>query len=259
MVAHWMGKSSLTGNALVPLLIGRQGCGKSSFCRILLPPELRDYYNDRITFKNETDLNLGLTSFALINIDEFDKVTQRQQVLLKYLLSTADVKFRPPYGKAVKQYRRYASFMGTTNDAKPLSDPTGSRRFLCVEVTGDIDFSDTLDHRQLYAQLRQQVLDGERYWLNDEETRSLIEDNERFQRVNGLEEMIAETFTQPSGDDAGRWWTVSEISQRLQERYRSQEIRNSSLATIGRTLSLPRFHFESKRRPQGMVYKLAER
>ena len=259
MVAHWMGKSSLTGNALVPLLIGRQGCGKSSFCRILLPPELRDYYNDRITFKNETDLNFGLTSFALINIDEFDKVTQRQQVLLKYLLSTADVKFRPPYGKAVKQYRRYASFMGTTNDPKPLSDPTGSRRFLCVEVTGDIDFSDTLDHRQLYAQLRQQVLDGERYWLDDEETRSLIEDNERFQRVNGLEEMIAETFTQPSGDDAGRWWTVSEISQRLQERYRSQEIRNSSLATIGRTLSLPRFHFESKRRPQGMVYKLAER
>ena len=259
MVAHWMGKSSLTGNALVPLLIGRQGCGKSSFCRILLPPELRDYYNDRITFKNETDLNLGLTSFALINIDEFDKVTQRQQVLLKYLLSTADVKFRPPYGKAVKQYRRYASFMGPTNDPKPLSDPTGSRRFLCVEVTGDIDFSDTLDHRQLYAQLRQQVLDGERYWLDDEETRSLIEDNERFQRVNGLEEMIAETFTQPSGDDAGRWWTVSEISQRLQERYRSQEIRNSSLATIGRTLSLPRFHFESKRRPQGMVYKLAER
>jgi len=120
-----MGRSSLTGNALVPLLIGPQGCGKSSFCRILLPPELRDYYNDRISFKNETDLNLGLTSFALINIDEFDKVTQRQQVVLKYLLSTADVKYRPPYGKAMKQFRRYASFMGTTNEPQPLTDPTG--------------------------------------------------------------------------------------------------------------------------------------
>ena len=82
MVAHWQGKQSLTGNALVPLLIGRQGCGKSSFCRILLPKVLRDYYNDRINFKNETDLNLGLTSFALINIDEFDKTTARQQILL---------------------------------------------------------------------------------------------------------------------------------------------------------------------------------
>ncbi|MFS6555134.1 VapE domain-containing protein, partial [Parabacteroides distasonis] len=75
MTAHWMGRAGLTGNALTPLLIGSQGCGKSSFCRILLPPELRDYYNDRINFKNENDLNLGLTSFALINIDEFDKTT----------------------------------------------------------------------------------------------------------------------------------------------------------------------------------------
>ena len=259
MVAHWMGRSSLTGNALVPLLIGRQGCGKSSFCRILLPQELRDYYNDRISFRNETDLNLGLTSFALINIDEFDKVTQRQQVLLKYLLSTADVKFRPPYGKAMKQYRRYASFIGTTNEPKPLNDPTGSRRFVCVEVTGDIDFSDTLDHRQLYAQLHQLVDEGERYWLDDSETEVLIEENERFQRVNALVEMIAETFGEPANDDDGHWWTLGEIAACLQQRYRSQDTRALSIRSIGKVMNYPRFHFSSKRRAQGMVYWLAER
>jgi len=258
MVAHWMGRSSLTGNALVPLLIGRQGCGKSSFCRILLPQQLRDYYNDRISFKSETDLSLGLTSFALINIDEFDKVTQRQQVLLKYLLSTADVKFRPPYGKAVRQYRRYASFIGTTNEPKPLNDPTGSRRFVCAEVTGDIDFSDTLEHSQLYAQLRQQVVDGERYWLNDEETQTLISENERFQRVNGLEEMIAETFRAPQSNEEGRWWTVSEVSNALQLRYRSQDTRNMTLQSIGYALNASRFGFESKRKAQGMVYWLKD-
>ena len=259
MVAHWMGRSSLTGNALVPLLIGRQGCGKSSFCRILLPHELRDYYNDRISFKNETDLNLGLTSFALINIDEFDKVTQRQQVLLKYLLSTADVKFRPPYGKAMKQYRRYASFIGTTNEAKPLNDPTGSRRFVCTEVTGDIDFADTVDHAQLYAQLRQLVNDGERYWLNDEETATLIEENERFQHVNAIEEMIAETFRKPAAEEEGRWWTLGEIVSHLQQRYRSQDTRTLSIRSLGRVMNIPRFHFDSKRRTQGMVYWLATR
>ena len=259
MVAHWQGRKSLTGNALVPLLIGRQGCGKSSFCRILLPHELRDYYNDRISFKNETDLNLGLTSFALINIDEFDKVTQRQQVLLKYLLSTADVKFRPPYGKAMKQYRRYASFIGTTNEAKPLNDPTGSRRFVCTEVTGDIDFADTVDHAQLYAQLRQLVNDGERYWLNDEETATLIEENERFQHVNAIEEMIAETFRKPAAEEEGRWWTLGEIVSHLQQRYRSQDTRTLSIRSLGRVMNIPRFHFDSKRRTQGMVYWLATR
>ena len=259
MVAHWMGRSSLTGNALVPLLIGRQGCGKSSFCRILLPQQLRDYYNDRINFKNETDLNLGLTSFALINIDEFDKTTQRQQVVLKYLLSTADVKFRPPYGKAVRQYRRYASFIGTTNQPKPLNDPTGSRRFVCVEVTGDIDFSDTLDHGQLYAQLRQQVTDGQRYWLDDEETRVLISENDRFQRVNGLEEMIAQAFRRPADSNEGRWWTVAEISTLLKQRFSSADTRALTLSSLGQVLNYPRFGFESKRRAQGMVYRVVER
>ena len=93
MVAQWRESDrQLTGNALTPLLIGRQGCGKTRFCKILLPEELRDYYNDKINFKNEFDLNIALTSFALINIDEFDKTTSSQQIVLKYLLSSADRK-----------------------------------------------------------------------------------------------------------------------------------------------------------------------
>jgi predicted P-loop ATPase len=105
-----------------------------------LPYDLRDYYNDRINFKNENDLNLGLTSFGLINLDEFDKITQRQQIVLKYLVSTADLKYRPPYGKAYSEHRRFASFIGTTNEMMPLTDPSGGRRFVCVMVKDDIDF-----------------------------------------------------------------------------------------------------------------------
>ena len=90
MVAQWReSDKQLTGNALTPLLIGRQGCGKTRFCKILLPPELRDYYNDKINFKNEFDLNIALTMFALINIDEFDKTTSSQQIVLKYLTQRA--------------------------------------------------------------------------------------------------------------------------------------------------------------------------
>ena len=258
MVAHWQGRKSLTGNALVPLLIGEQGCGKSSFCRILLPPELRDYYNDRISFKNETDLNLGLTSFALINIDEFDKTTQRQQVLLKYLLSTADVKFRPPYGKAVKQYRRYASFIGTTNQVKPLSDPTGSRRFVCAEVTGLIDFEDSLDHRQLYAQLKQEVADGQRYWLDDKEIGTLIEENDRFQHIDSLAEMISQLLRVPGKDENGQWYTTSEILGLLQKRYGKATLAGCSLRKIGNVLSARPFNLKPTHRSCGSSYMLAE-
>ena len=259
MVAHWMGRSSLTGNALVPLLIGRQGCGKSSFCRILLPRELRDYYNDRINFKNETDLNLGLTSFALINIDEFDKTTARQQVLLKYLLSTADVKFRPPYGKAYRQYRRYASFIGTTNQPKPLTDPTGSRRFVCVEITDMIDFSDTLEHHQLYAQLKQEIADGRKYWLDDSDIARLIEENERFQRIDSLAEMISELFRKPEGEEKGRWWSTTEVLGLLQRRFGKSTLKITTPEKIGNALSRNNFHFQSKHSSSGTKYLLMER
>jgi len=257
MTAHWMGRAGLTGNALTPLLIGSQGCGKSSFCRILLPPELRDYYNDRINFKNETDLNLGLTSFALINIDEFDKTTDRQQVVLKYLLSTADVKFRPPYGKTYKQYRRYASFIATTNNKVPLTDPTGSRRFICVEVTGNIDYSDTLNHRQIFAQLKQQVENGGRYWLNDEETAQLSKENERFRRVNTLEELIAQMFEKPSSPDNGEWLTSTSVLERLTGRYGSA-VSSTTVSRVGTVLN-NNFDFD-KKCPKGITkYFMAER
>lgn len=259
MVAHWQGRKSLTGNALVPLLIGRQGCGKSSFCRILLPKELRDYYNDRINFKNETDLNLGLTSFALINIDEFDKTTTRQQVLLKYLLSTADVKFRPPYGKAYKQYRRYASFIGTTNQPKPLTDPTGSRRFVCVEVTDMINFSDDLDHYQIYAQLKAEIEQGMKYWLDDDEIARLIDENERFQRIDSLEEMIAAVFRKPEEGEAGHWFSATEVLEKLQARYGKTTLKNYSPEKIGTRLSSRHFAFESDHKRKGNCYLMVER
>ena len=255
MVAMWLGKGQLTGNALVPLLIGRQGCGKSSFCRILMPREVMDYYNDRINFKNESDLNLGLTSFGLINLDEFDKITQRQQIVLKYLLSTADLKYRPPYGKAYSQHRRYASFIGTTNETQPLSDPTGSRRFICTLITGDIDFQTPVDHPQLYAQLKAEISQGQRYWLTKDEERQLMEHNLVFQQLNGLGEMLLSIIQKPKGDE-GEWMTLKQLSALLKQHFRGYKEEATSFQKIGAILSRPEYRFESQRKTDGMQYKV---
>ena len=259
MVAQWReSDKQLTGNALTPLLIGRQGCGKTRFCKILLPPELRDYYNDKINFKNEFDLNIALTSFALINIDEFDKTSGSQQIVLKYLLSSSDVKFRPPYGKTIKQFRRYTSFIGTTNQMKPLVDPTGSRRFVCVGVTGNINFEDNLNHRQLFAQALHLFNEGERFWLNDNEIKMLIEENEPFQKLNDLVEMIGETFRRPKEEELGRWWSLGDISQALARRYPNFDP-ETPFQKIGTALNDIQFNFKSKRTMQHMEYWLVEK
>ena len=259
MVAQWReSDKQLTGNALTPLLIGRQGCGKTRFCKIILPQELRDYYNDKLNFKNEFDLNIALTSFAIINLDEFDKTSNGQQIVLKYLLSTSDVKFRPPYGKTIKQYRRYTSFIGTTNQQKPLVDPTGSRRFVCVGVTGNIDFSDTVDHRQLFAQALYLFNNKERFWLNDDEIATLIHENEPFQRLNDLVEMIGETFRKPKPSEQARWWSLKEIVQVLSDRYANYDPK-TSYQKLGRALSDQQFDFETDRKTSGHYYKIVER
>jgi hypothetical protein len=248
MVAQWReSDKQLTGNALTPLLIGRQGCGKTRFCKILLPPELRDYYNDKLNFKNEFDLNIALTSFALINIDEFDKTTNSQQIVLKYLLSSADVKFRPPYGKTIKQYRRYTSFIGTTNQMQPLVDPTGSRRFVCVGIPNgkNIDFTDNLDHRQLYAQALHLFNIGERFWLEDDEIQTLIEENVPYQRTVDLVEMINETFRNPKGDE-GRWWGITEILETLADRYAYFDAKRTTPTLLGKAMNNFRFNFNHR-------------
>ena len=259
MVGQWReSDKQLTGNALTPLLIGRQGCGKTRFCKILLPPELRDYYNDKLNFKNEFDLNIALTSFALINIDEFDKTTNSQQIVLKYLLSSSDVKFRPPYGKTIKQYRRYTSFIGTTNQLKPLVDPTGSRRFVCVGVDGNIDFTDNLNHRQLFAQALHLFNNGERFWLNDAEIAELIRENEPYQHLNDLVEMIGETFRSPKESEQGNWWSLGDISKLLATRYANFDP-ETSFKKIGNALNDVQFHFKNKRTTNCMLYWLIEK
>jgi hypothetical protein len=261
MVAQWRERDrQLTGNALIPLLIGRQGCGKTRFCKIILPPELRDYYNDKINFKNEFDLNIALTMFALINIDEFDKTTNSQQIVLKYLLSSAEVKFRPPYGKTIKQFRRYTSFIGTTNQQKPLVDPAGSRRFVCVGIPNgeNINFEDTLNHRQLYAQALYLFNNNERFWLNDDEIAVLISENEPYQKLNDLVEMIGETFRKPKKGETSKAWGLEDIRSLLASRYANFDPKTSFIK-LGLALSNQQFGFESKRLTAKTVYYLMER
>ena len=253
MVAHWQGKDRSHGNALMPLLIGPQGCGKSSFCGIVLPPELQPYYNDRVNFKNEFDLLNQLSSFALINIDEFDSIGNSRQPLLKYLLSKPDVKLRVPYGKSISSRRRYASFIATTNQQMPLTDPTGARRFLCVKVEGRIDTDSPVDNTQLYAQLVAEIRAGLRYWLTDEETAEVIAHNERFRQLDSIDEMVRSLYRKPEeGEECGMVLTAT-IVDKLHKKYGLPVTHGLSIK-VGNVLSA--MHCEGDHSSKGAIWKV---
>ena len=245
MVVHWMGRDRDYGNALVPLLIGPQGCGKTTFCRLVLPEELREYYNDEIDFKKKFDLLNTLCSFVLVNLDEFDSITLSHQPKLKQLLSKADVKIRELFHTDISCRRRYASFIATTNSPQPLSDPSGSRRFFCVDITGMIDNTTPIEYEQLYAQLLSEIEAGERYWLTDEENRELMEHNAQYQQLDSLEEMVrASCFRPDPNDRTAEYVAAADILNFLVKKYRGLENSKSNGIKLGKLLK--KFAFEKK-------------
>ena len=256
MVAQWLGKDRQHGNAIVPLLIGPQGSGKTTFCARLLPAFLQTYFNDRISMKNDNDIFLAMSGYALINIDEFDAMSKSQQPLLKYLISKRDVKFRPPYGKTMEERQRFASFIATTNNLRPLVDPTGSRRFICI-YANEIDNTGDINHEQLYAQLYTELLQGRRYWNNDEENARIIEQNQDFQQVESYERMIELTFLPPEDTpDDQRFVPLKTIMKRLEKAFPTFVVKKNTDKDLGRKLT--ELGYEQKRKTTGSAYRIKE-
>ena len=257
MVAQWTGKNRQYGNAIVPLLIGPQGSGKTTFCRQLLPAYLHLYYNDRLSMKNDNDIFIAMSSYALINIDEFDAMSKSQQPILKYLLSKHDVKFRPPYGKVMEQRQRFASFIATTNNLRPLVDPTGSRRFVCI-YADEIDNSGLIPYDKLYAQLCQELDEGRRYWFEDDDNQRIMEQNKNFQQVFDYEKMIELTFLSPEQTPADATPVlVKDIMRLLARKFPTFTIHKNTGMELGHRLSAMGYKYHKLN--SGAAYRMIEK
>ena len=218
MVAQWSGEERSHANSLMPILISNeQGLGKSTFCRQLLPDSLRGYYLDNLNLSPGTSPEKKLVNKGLINLDEFDKIGEKRQPDLKNLLQMLSV---PVYrGKRLGYVTepRLASFIGTTNSRQILCDVTGSRRFLCVEVKQFIP-DEALEHKQLYSQLKQEVLNGERDYLNKEEEKELQRKNKKYYRQSLLEDVFFACFRVPEDEEEGSWLTAAQMFQVMAKR-----------------------------------------
>jgi hypothetical protein len=254
MVAQWQGKNSSRGNAIVPLLIGYQGSGKSTFCSNILPPDLFEYYNDKLSFDNDNAVMLALSRFALINLDEFDSLKKSQQPLLKYLVQKNDVKLRKLYSQSIVSQRRYASFIGTTNSSMPLTDETGSRRFVCAKVTGPIDFITPINYSQFYSQVVEEINNGSRYWFNEDDNIRIQEHNMRFTQPTSISIMLSSILAKPKNENDGQFMYLSDVANTISDKYKNFDTSSGALVKIGRYLSQQ--DFECKRKTAGMAYRV---
>lgn len=256
MVAHWMQLDGEHGNSTTPLLVGDQGCGKSTFCLDILPPQLRGFYTDSIDFGNKREAELALHRYALVNIDEFDSVKASHQSFLKHVLQKAVVNTRLPYQGTTRSLRRYAAFIATSNNFDLLTDPTGSRRFVCVEVEGTIDYQQPIDYGQLYAEAKERLRRGERYWFTHEEEERIVANNQRFQQLPAEEQLFLQHFMVAEDTEGVKPLLAAEILELIAKKHPGFVVTKSMLFNFGRLLK--RNKVPCKRTNKGVCYYVVE-
>ena len=235
LMAQWMGKNTTYANCVAPLLVSEeQGWLKSTFCKSLMPEPLQAYYTDQIDLSANGRLEGKLAVMGLINLDEFDRLSSRAMAKLKNLMQLSSLSIRKAYQKNYAPLPRIASFIGTSNRKDLLDDPTGSRRFLCVEVEHRIDCSD-IDLPQIYAQLKAELEAGERYWFTPDEEQEIQCHNEAFYQVHPEEELFRNHFRTPSDGETCEMLSLSDILETLKEKHGAL-LRNVSMVKFGNAL-----------------------
>ena len=254
MVDQWRTYSHRKyGNSVAPLLISKQGYNKSTFCRSLVPPELQWGYNDNLVLSEKRQVLQAMCQSLVINLDEFNQISpQVQQGFLKNIIQLPSVKIKPPYGSHVQEFPRMASFIATSNMEDILSDPSGNRRFLGVELTGPIDVSQRPNYEQLYAQALSALRAGEKTFFDAEQTRLIMANNRKFEVVSPVDQYFNLYFDLTDDAKQGEYLTAAEIFQELKSHIGSS-LKLNSLIAFGRKLSqMPTIH--RKRFNDGMRY-----
>ena len=257
VVAHWLQLDTIHGNECVPTLIGAQGCGKTTFVVRLLPQELRVYYLDHLNLSNKFDKEMALTNNLLVNLDELDAIKPGQHASLKQTLSKNKVNGRPIYGASQEDRARYASFVATTNNPHPLTDATGSRRYICLTIPDGlfIDNTGEIDYGQLYAQVLYELKEVKTpYWFNNDEVARIQDLNQNYMEQKDIAEIVEICFRKPREGEPSKSMNSKMMLKHIQKDYPSVEINHSNRIKVG--LAMKSLGFESTDRSNVQFYKV---
>lgn len=241
-------------NNTILVFVGKQGIYKTTFFNNLLPPELQKYFftktnSDRMT----KDDKLSLAEFALICLEEIDSLKSSELNQLKALVTTKTISERAAYERFKEGRRHIASFCGTGNNIRFLTDSTGNRRWLPFEI---INIDEPKPEKYHYAGLYSQALalwkSGFRYWFNQEEINALVGHVSNFEVTSTEEELLLTYFRKPLPNEQCLYLTCSNIVEKINI-YTKKPL---SPIQVGRALR--KHEFESVHNRKGTFYSIVE-
>ena len=252
MVAALLDENVVNNTILV--FVGKQGIYKTTFFNNLLPPELQKYFftktnSDRMT----KDDKLSLAEFALICLEEIDSMKSSELNQLKALITTKTISERAAYERFKEGRRHIASFCGTGNNIRFLTDSTGNRRWLPFEIINiDEPKPEKYHYEGLYSQALALWRSGFRYWFNQDEIAALVSHVANFEVTSTEEELLLSYFRKPLPEEQCLYLTCSNIVEKINI-YTKKPL---SPILVGRALR--KHGFESVHNRKGTFYSIVE-
>ena len=237
VVTQWLGADRQHANSVMLLLISaQQGLGKSTLFTSMLPQEIADYYTDDFKINAKSNAYRKMVEFALVSLDEFEKIGQKQMPELKSMMQTLKPSFIGAYKKNFNQLPRIASFVGTTNERHVLTDHTGSRRFLILEPDGIIDVAG-INHDQLYAQVLHEIeQQGLPHWFSKDDEAEMEKHNRDYYVLTDVERLFLRYFSIPEKDGEGAFMSGPEI-MRVLEKHSQKTMIGVTVNAFGRSMT----------------------
>lgn len=112
----------------------KQGTGKTSFFRNLLPTDLKKYLIEHRIDAKDKDSIYNLVKGLLVLDDEFGGLATKDVKDFKKIADANQIDIRLPYSAFYSKMKRKAGLCGTSNESDVLKDVTGNRRILPINV-----------------------------------------------------------------------------------------------------------------------------
>ena len=241
-------------NHTVIVFSGKQGLGKTTWVEKLVPKPLKEYLFSGTINPNNKDTLVQLSECMLINLDELENLNRSEIGSLKEIITKTQIRMRKAYGHNNETMPRRASFAGSVNTAQFLNDSTGSRRFLCFELEG-IQYQHNVDINMAFSQALFLFKSGFRHWFDQEEIKSITENNEQYQLRSPEEELLLTWFEPCEREKANAFLNTSQIASKLAEKAKIN-ITDSTINKLGRALK--KHNFLKLKKNGIFVYALTE-
>jgi hypothetical protein len=226
-------------NHTVIVFSGKQGLGKTTWVEKLVPKPLKEYLFSGTINPNNKDTLVQLSECMLINLDELENLNRSEIGSLKEIITKTQIRMRKAYGHNNETMPRRASFAGSVNTAQFLNDTTGSRRFLCFELEG-IHYQHKVDINLAYSQALFLFKSGFRHWFDQEEIKSITENNEQYQLHSPEEELLLTWFEPCEREKANIYLNASQIAAKLAEKAKIN-ITDGTINKLGKALKKHNF------------------